>query len=105
MIYPPMRLDALVLKQAKIPSPQGMDHLVDDDASSPAWPRTGSGCWSSFSLIHDPLSFLLYGSGRLRGSEHPHSDFTRATFNTVTRPADGRRSTGADSRPTSGTPT
>jgi hypothetical protein len=34
--------DALVLKQAKIPSPQGIYPLVDDDASSPSCPRTGS---------------------------------------------------------------
>ena len=37
------KLDAeLVLKQAKIPSPQGIYLLVDDDASSPSCPRTGS---------------------------------------------------------------
>jgi hypothetical protein len=32
----------LGLKQAKIPSPQGVYLLVDDDASSPFCPRTGS---------------------------------------------------------------
>jgi hypothetical protein len=42
MRLPSVLRHTLVLKQAKIPSPQGTYFLVNDDASSPSCPRTGS---------------------------------------------------------------
>jgi hypothetical protein len=95
----------LGLKQAKVPSLQGLYLLADDDVLSLSCPPMGSSSWTPFCLAHDPHAFLLNGSERQHGSEHPDSDFKRTTFNTVTRPTDGRRSIGTDSRPTSGTPT
>lgn len=89
------------LKQARIPRLAGLGRQGQRSRTvSVPLREEQRGLDPTFGVYRSP-SFLLGGSRRRGGSEHPDSDFIPAGLNIAARPPSGRRSAGADSSPTS----